>query len=105
MFGTKKNDREAALRKLETIQETVDTLHLRITKMWGKLDSIETTVRQESGRVDRLADRLIQMALVNQGNAREAIAIGRVNAPPANQSRDDWGDPVEVDEEQWVPMP
>lgn len=73
----------------------------------GAITMLGKAVQEANARADRMADRLIQMAMVNRGAFREAVAGQRVNAALDTakapfQNTDDWGQPFQA-EEEWPP--
>jgi len=108
MFGRKQQSLEDARDRLQlAISQEVGELQRQIFNLSDKVKTLTGVIQREADRSDKLADRLVQMAMVNKGHAREALGIGRgtSSAPQQEESgRNDWGDGPDNDEE-WISYP
>lgn len=78
MFGRKKIEPDP---RIDTLIHVVTSLCKEITELALKVDRAST----EQQGVTKMSDKLIQMAMVNNGNAREAVATRiqeRMETPP-----------------------
>ena len=96
-----KEDQDLKLDKLGRLL----TIMLDKMKMNGKrLDAmrvlLDDQIKNESRAADRMADRIIEMAMVNQGGAREAAAHRRTLDEKLVEGADLWQDNPET---QWPP--
>lgn len=66
-------------------------------------------LEQANARAERMADRIIELAMVKEGFAREAVGHARQRGadsiPPqlSNSNSNLWGEPVPEEGEQWPP--
>lgn len=88
------DDLRGSLQKLATV---LSTFNSRL----GKLENlVATLVNQRGESVDRMADKLIEMAMVNGGHARGASLHRQVSRPEQTEGlSDNWAEAAD----DWPP--
>ena len=84
------------VKMLQYLQAQVAINNKRVETMRAVMDQSEKT---RSRAADRMADRLVEMAMVNQGNSREAAGHRRA-LEEVPEGSDPWQDSPET---QWPP--
>jgi hypothetical protein len=75
-----------------------------LTRLEASVRALSEQVKDTNARADRMADRLIQMAMVNRGAFREAVSSGRVaQLDPAKEQGPSTEDDDLWREEEWPP--
>lgn len=85
------------MRLLQVLQGQVAINSKRIEAMRVLLDQ---QIKTQSRAADRMADRMIEMALVNSGRAVEAVSHRRALKEEDESGRDPWQDSPAT---QWPP--
>lgn len=78
----------------------IGTLQASIMEGNRKLEALRTVVESQSKLADKLADKLVQMAMVNQGMGREAAGHRRAATEPSSVDEDLWKDEKHA---EWPP--
>lgn len=96
--------KDEIISKLHNLEKMVQVLSGQIARNSKKTEDLRIMVEQSektrSRSADRMADRLIEMALVNQGMGREAAAHRRSLDEGTEKEGDPWQDLLET---QWPP--
>lgn len=96
--------REEIVSKLDSLVAAVRVLNARAavnSKQIGEMKVVlEQVEKTRSRAADRMADRIVEMAMVNQGMGREAAAHRRSLDESTEKEGDPWQDSPET---QWPP--
>lgn len=85
--------------KLDLMTRHLGTLQAAVMEGNRKLEALRTVVELQSKSAEKMADRLIQMAMVNQGMGREAAGHRRAQQDETPES----GSDLWANEEEWPP--
>lgn len=86
---------------LDSIIRFMNALDLAAVQTNKRLEALQATVESQNKLIDKLADRLIQMAMVKQGMGREAAGHRRSEQTSGTAVDDDlW---TEEKEGEWPP--
>ena len=97
----------------EMLQAELEVIGRLETKISAEVGALRDEIRVLSSRVedgnhrtDRMVDRLLEMTMIQAGNAREAVAARRVSveaSDPASVSNRDPNDDPWASKEEWPP--
>ncbi len=91
-------------KQLNSIEKLLRLLQRQVVISSKRIEEIKVTMEQtektHSRAADRMADRMIEMAMVNQGRAMEAASHRRTLDEKSTEKADLWQDSPDT---QWPP--
>lgn len=89
---------EILQRELEGLGRLEVAVKAEVGALRDQVSELTRKVEEANKRADRMADKLMEMAMISMGNAREAVSLRRVSEPVVNDT--DWGT---AEDEVWPP--